>query len=154
MHLPSTCLLPLTPLSSPPPAALQPPHKLAAQGAAPSLRPPAEQVVINGAAPRTRFHLTKRSTMTDVEQRWGVLLSVRGRYYPPGAPGRALSAPFRAAPRAAWLALAALPGSSAPVPVFVAAEPGSVAVAVRGGGAEEAQGGSWGVADQANSPAT
>jgi len=44
------------------------------------------EVSINNAPPKTRFHLTKRSTMADIEHRWHVLVVVRGRYYPPGTP--------------------------------------------------------------------
>lgn len=44
------------------------------------------EVCINNAPAKTRFHLTKRGTMSDIEQRWKVLVVVRGRYYPPGTP--------------------------------------------------------------------
>lgn len=42
------------------------------------------EVTFNNTAPRTRNILTKRSTQAELETKWRVLVSVKGKYYPPG----------------------------------------------------------------------
>ncbi|KAL6767981.1 hypothetical protein ACKKBF_B37340 [Auxenochlorella protothecoides x Auxenochlorella symbiontica] len=41
-------------------------------------------ISINASEPHHRAHLSKRSTLDSIEQRWGVSVVAKGRYYPPG----------------------------------------------------------------------
>ncbi|KAK9837508.1 hypothetical protein WJX81_007444 [Elliptochloris bilobata] len=45
-----------------------------------------KDVSINDAPPDTRHFLTRRPTQDDIGRRTGTVLTVRGRYYPPGVP--------------------------------------------------------------------
>ena len=47
---------------------------------------PTAEVTINDAPPRVRVALTKRSGQQELEAKWRVVVSLKGRYTPPGAP--------------------------------------------------------------------
>lgn len=51
-------------------------------------------VTINDAQPPIRHHLTKRSTQDDIARRTGTVLTVKGRYYPPGEPEDEIEKPL------------------------------------------------------------
>ncbi len=44
------------------------------------------EVVINEAPTEARIHLTKRSVQDDISGRTGTVITLKGRYYPPGMP--------------------------------------------------------------------
>ena len=56
----------------------------ASQQAPPPCTPAVAEVGLNGAAPDRRLFLTKRANLARVEQRWGVSVLTKGRFYPPG----------------------------------------------------------------------